>query len=209
VMSEHADFHRTFPTFSKWYDNYSNCYAYALGDAQLLITRTLGGCLPGVLHGPQPVRTDRNFAAWCTPEVITRMAELDGLECTGDKIQHRAGTRPVALLVCKGEDFHWMRANPDGTWSAKIPNKPVIRMAFRNAASLRDAGRINASRQSAPYKFAAFFNVPSALPIPIDTIQAHAARLEETAPELGQVWRQGLNTLSLSGKRSLLVSGCG
>jgi len=141
--------------------NHANCYIYALGDSALVLPLVSPCVNPGVISGESYY--DLTAAA------ITQSAIGDGLQLTGDELRVMPGCYPVALLVLlrrnlslrkKVKDYHWIRMNPNGTWSEKCFGLYPATVWDRDGKTVRDP---KASGIIGGYSFVAYFNVPRTL----------------------------------------------
>ena len=120
----------------------TNCYSYALNNQCWPVgSNTLRRLIPGTLRDINPALSvpsedlDYNGAG-----IISRVQQDAGTDNSlfyfapiAKDIQCPAGTYKVALVIAPGQDFHWYRQNPDGTWSHKLGSNPVTNTdAFGN-----------------------------------------------------------------------------
>lgn len=97
-------------------DATTNCFAFAADDPHGHLNT----------YGPQP--GDRNFQYLRDISVkeITRKVQSDKFQPIGDDPRQKAGHYLVYLAVAPGNDYHWYRQMPDGTWWHKpAPGKPI------------------------------------------------------------------------------------
>lgn len=133
-LSRHAP---VFPTsYPQWYEeDKNNCYGHALGMLESL--------KPGWLARTR--RADAEAEALATsagaitdPATVARLVELDGLiplTAAGPDPSWPAGW-PVAVLVADGVDFHVIRLDADGRWSAKVGQLAARRLHVRSRRHL-------------------------------------------------------------------------
>lgn len=114
--------------------NGTNCYNYALNNQCWPVgSNTVRWFLPGTIRNINPEQSipssdlDLNGAG-----IISRVQDDAGInhdlfyfEPIDKVLQCPAGTYKVALAIAPGQDFHWYRQNPDGTWSHKLGKNPV------------------------------------------------------------------------------------
>lgn len=120
----------------------TNCYSYALNNQCWPVgSNTVRWLLPGTLRDINPALSvppedlDFNGAG-----IISRVQQDAGTDNSlfyfapiARELQCPAGTYRVALVIAPGQDFHWYRQNPDGTWSHKLGSNPVTNTdAFGN-----------------------------------------------------------------------------
>ena len=206
---------KVFPDFASWYNAYSTCYEYALGDSSLFISRTLGNNSPGIIDGVNNLPSGGNYRTWYQSATVADFAVLDGLEQTFSTVIPKRDYWPVALFVLDGEDFHWVRMNHDGTWSSKFPNNPPKILSLEDGMPVIDPRDVSFSRiggkvlrnqgKNIPYcyNFVSFFNVPNKLSIPRNKIEECAIEFDRLNPQLGVVWRNSLNALGLRAKGNI------
>ena len=102
----------------------NNCYAYACDD--------FNDWRRGSDDFPQP----GNTAGYTTPlqsqisaDLLRSRAEADGLilvKSGSENDPAPIGFYKVALVVAPGLDYHWYRQDPDGYWSHKLGEYPIM-----------------------------------------------------------------------------------
>lgn len=103
----------------KVHDN-SNCYAYILNNQVKLGTND-----PWIKQQPGEISGNNVLQELINGARIEHAAIADAqvvgkvFQSIGKTERCPAGTYKVALVVDPGNDFHWYRQNPDGTWSHK------------------------------------------------------------------------------------------
>ena len=103
----------------------TNCYAYALNNQVHSGDNTLWYMQPGEAAGYTLTRNSINA------DTVISYVEADAavLGFTFEEIDRDeycpSGSYKVALVIAPGQDYHWYRQNPDGTWSHKLGWYPV------------------------------------------------------------------------------------
>lgn len=103
----------------------TNCYAYALNNQVHSGDNTLWYMQPGEAAGYTLTRNSINA------DTVIAYVEADAavLGFTFEEIDRdeycSSGSYKVALVIAPGQDYHWYRQNPDGTWSHKLGWYPV------------------------------------------------------------------------------------
>jgi len=125
----------------------TNCYAYAANDPY---GHFMGGeQVPGLAAGAR--------MGAVTPGECVRCAEADGMVFIGDAPVARPGHYLVALRICPGVDFHFIRQDADGLWSHKNGTGGIDRMD--------DCGRAITNPETASFEicseFVGYFHVPN------------------------------------------------
>ena len=149
------------------YNDAANCYAYALGDLSLFVSRFAGWARPGAIAG-KPIKGRSATAAQ-----IIRAAEKDGLTATGNRLEIEKQSRPVALFICDAGDYHWLRLDwvahsSQMVWTHKFRNRKPEIVVGKNGKPLADIRRLKIAYKGGKedrYRFVSFFTVPSDLAV--------------------------------------------
>ena len=106
------------PSFwNMFYNNKANCYTYALNFATS--STSLSAQQPGVKSGiPFMMLTGMDILA-ATNNDISVLSNLYSIRSSNATEVPGTNEYKVALVIAPGQDYHWYRQNPDGTWSHK------------------------------------------------------------------------------------------